>query len=506
MIELAASLPTKALDTQHCEYTEHCKVWDDLDLLYRGGHAIRRQAERFLRQRPKEVADVYARRIERFSYQNILGTALGWYQSALFEEDPSITLSSSDAFYGEFLEDCNRAGKSFVNIWREAALDLMLYKSSWILTDLPRVDAEPSSREEQRVNGALDPYLVRYDPRQVINWECDAYGNLEWVVIATENEIRGFGKAPEIVDRWYVFDREKFARYEAVRDKDQKQKAEVAFLVDRGPHALTAAGQVPVQHDEIPDALWLANRAYLQVLDHLNADNAYAWALFMACLPVPVFIGEYKVGDDNGERPANQTISETAAIQLPEGGDFKFTEPAGTSFQHSADRIRSLTEEIHRQMYIVSQARSTTATPAAQSGISKQEDAKPGSKALNGFGDAIRAGMKLCLERVGMVRGEELEVEVVGFQFDEDDASEDIAQAQRLEASQYFGSDTLKREAIKRVGHSYLRDAGAETLKQFDSEVEALPTIEQVAQEEERKQRDMIAGRLAASAKGKRAA
>jgi hypothetical protein len=495
MIELAASLPTKALDSQHCEYAEHCQTWDELDLLYRGGAAIRgKQASRFLRRRPKEVADVYEHRLERFSYQNILGTALGWYQSALFEEDPAIDIKSPDEFFPAFLADCNRAGKTFVNLWREVALDLMLYRSSWVLADLPKSDEEYDSRESQRLAGALDPYLVRYDPRQVVNWECDRYGNLEWIVIATTSEERGFAQPAVLVDRWYVFDREQWGIYEARRDKDQRQKAEVAILTGAGRHSLADHGIVPVQRVEIPDALWLANRAYLQVIDHLNQDNTFAWALFMANLPVPVITGEYK---------NDLTVSETAVIQLPEGGDFKFTEPAGTSFEHSARRIQSLVEEIHRQMYIISQARSTTATPAAQSGISKQEDAKPGSKALNGFGDVIRAAMVKNLKMIAAIRGDEPNIGVRGFQFDEEDASGEVSTVQQVQMLQ-IPSDTLEKECWKNVARAVLQDASPDLIATIEGEIDAAPTQEQRAAEEERKQKELISGRLLSA--GKKAA
>ena len=90
-----ASMSVKDLDAQHPDHAANAQTWCDVDLLYRGGGALKARAERFLVKRPKELAEVYAARVARFFYQNILGTALGWYESAMFATDPDIHIKTA---------------------------------------------------------------------------------------------------------------------------------------------------------------------------------------------------------------------------------------------------------------------------------------------------------------------------------------------------------------------------------------------------------------------------
>jgi hypothetical protein len=229
MAEIPLSLPVRDIDARHPHHFEMARAWDEIDLLYRGGSAIRAQADRFLVRRPKELEEVYRARLGRFTYQNILGTALGWYMTALFEREPSILLADPDggplpedaaSYYGALMADATRAGTSWVDFWRQAILFQLLYGSAFVLVDLPAPGEEmPATLAEQRALGYLDPYLVLWDPRQVINWGEDARGRLEWVVMAATEERRQFGSPAAAVDRWYYFDQTEFrARWQARRD------------------------------------------------------------------------------------------------------------------------------------------------------------------------------------------------------------------------------------------------------------------------------------------------
>jgi hypothetical protein len=471
MAEIPLSLPVRDIDARHPHHFEMARAWDEIDLLYRGGSAIRAQADRFLVRRPKELEEVYRARLGRFTYQNILGTALGWYMTALFEREPSILLADPDggplpedaaSYYGALMADATRAGTSWVDFWRQAILFQLLYGSAFVLVDLPAPGEEmPATLAEQRALGYLDPYLVLWDPRQVINWGEDARGRLAWVVMAATEERRQFGSPAAAVDRWYYFDQTEFRVYEASRARDGK-RGETAELAAAGPHALAAVGRVPVRRFTVPHALWLGDRVHLQVIDHLNQDNTYAWALFMANLPVPFVKGDWE---------HDPKVSETAIIQLAENGEFGWAEPAGTSFEHSAARIATLREEIYRQMYLVAQARSTAATPAAASGLSKQMDMAPTRDVLRGLGDILRGQMRAVLEDVAAARGEEVRVEVRGFDFADEEVGDELARAEAIEALR-IPSATLRREMQKRVARAVLRDAAPETLAAVEREID----------------------------------
>lgn len=498
MIEsLPSELSVKALDRQHEEYAATAKAWEDIDYLYRGGHQIQAVAARFLHKRPKEVADTYRSRLDRFTYQNILGSVCGWYQSALFETAPEVMVKNGTAviegggdYFSRLFADCTRNGRSYVDLWRDVFLDLMLFRRSYVLVDLPAQAGEFGHLESQKASGALDAYLVRFSQRDAINWEQDDNGVLEWILMAATFVRHTIGSEPRIVDRWYAYDRKNYAVYESTRTGSGK--AETATLVGFGPHALSTAGRVPVRVIEAPEALWLGDRAYLQAMDHLNHDNAYAWALFMSNLPVPVIKGDFK-GDVK--------LSETSYIQLGTDGDFGFAETSGVAFQVSADRVASLREEIYRGMYLQAQARDAAATASAQSGISKQMDMAPSKSVLSGFGDIIRAGMSAVLADVAEARGETgLTFSVQGFDFEEDASLEEVEKVAKIRDAG-IESGTLERQQKKRAARAILPDARDDIMRKIDQEIDAAPTATEKAEAEAKAQADAMRGSLQRAAK-----
>ena len=481
MNQLPSILPITALDDQHSEYKLHSHTWKDIGLLYRGGGELKRQCALFLQRRIAEPQEVFQERCRRFDYQDIMGTGLGWYQSAMFSDTPEIAQrdaggnvsdSVKDEFFADLLTDCDNAGTPFVDFSRKVFLTSVLYKSAFVLVDLPGSDAPSpaaifASRADQRKAGALDAYFVLYEPSQVINWEADRFGNLEWCVIADSREERAIGKTPKVIDVWYYFDRQQFAVYEAERLTDNS-KADTARLVDSGPHSMSALNRVPVRRIAIPDALWLANRVYLNVVAHLNLQNAFEWGLLMACLPVLYIKGEYT------ESPK---VSETAWIHLPDKDSaIGYVEPGGAAYKTTSEQIAALREEIYRQMYLQSQGRSTKATASAQSGYSKEMDMAPAQDVLAAFGDILRAAMVNLLDDIAEVRGDTISFDVRGFDFDRNGDVDEIETAALL-SDLSIPSDTLQKEMFKRVARKYLQDAPPTLVALVEQEIDKAPKL-----------------------------
>src|ERR1035438_7380191 len=96
----ASRVPVNLLNQQHPEHKLYEDAWVSIDLLHSSGIRLKNQADRFLVKRPKELFDVYQERIRRFTYEGILGTAIGWYISAMFRRDPTIDQPDNrDKFY-----------------------------------------------------------------------------------------------------------------------------------------------------------------------------------------------------------------------------------------------------------------------------------------------------------------------------------------------------------------------------------------------------------------------
>lgn len=459
------SVPVEKLDVQHCDYSTYIDAWNQLELMHAGGVRLKNQLQTFLMRRPKEMVDVYMERGKRFVYQNILGTITGWYVAKLYEREPRIEVASGDDFYENFLKDCDRSGGSFVDADRDHFINQLLFGRSYALIDLPRADPSQISSRADEIDAGIEPYLTIWDPRTVINWQVDDANNFNWIVMKSERQFQeGPLLKPQTECYWHIFDRQNYYTYRHIQSADDvvlstdthADTKAIATLIDSGPHALAAYNRVPVRCLSVADTLWLGNRAYLQLLDHLDTENTYSWKLFMANLPLLVLKGEPNM--------TGLSVSEAAWLHLKDDkASIEWLEPDGKSFEESRLRLQYLREEIYRGFYLQAQGRSSSATGAAASGYSKELDMAPSADVLNMFGAKHRADMQLLLSDVALVRGDKDLKPDVGWQkFDDKPTMAAISVAQ---AVQDLGIENpiFERELDKRVISSALDDANEET-------------------------------------------
>jgi hypothetical protein len=457
------AIPVEKISAMHPEYRVNLQSWEDIELLFLGGGAIRAQKSNYLIKRPKELTEVYGSRLERFTYQNIVGPAIGWYQVATFDCNPEIKAPEKIAPY---LENCNRSGVGFLDVWRnEIYPSLLKFGSTWALSDLPRLSETPRTLAEQKAAGGLNPYVVNYDPRQVINWAVDEAGAIIWAVAKETIERTEFGGQTKCVDRWLYFDREQFSVYEA-EQKDGKP-GELARRVDTGLHALSGVKRCPLRRFVVPKGLWLGDRVMLHAIAHLNMQNAHYWGLTMSCLPQLYIKGDFN------DKPV---ASESSYYHIEQDGDIGYVEPAGTTYTVMADEIDRAREEIYRQMWLQAQGRSSTAQASQQSGYSKEQDMAPSKDILAGYGRMLKPQMLALLTDAAQIAGADAStIEITGFDFDQDEAQDEIETTQMV-TDLGIESDTLKRELHKRVARGVLKDAEPALLTKIEAEIDAAPS------------------------------
>ena len=496
-------IPVEELNRKHPQYGECEPTWSSIDLLYEGGDKLCKMASRVLRQRPRELKEIYQSRMESFTYQNVLGSGVDYYLAAIFLAEPEIDAKmiaktgervevqlrpQQRLFYDRFKLNCDRKGTTLTDFFRETLKNLILYRYSWILIDLPRPNVRPATLAEQQQGGWLDPYLVSYSPRDVLNWAVDESGNLQWAVVYGKQLQQTFRGKPLLTERWYYFDQENFELWESVADQSQGQKKNpMATLVASGPHALSEFQIVPVSMVEVPPGMWLANRILPQVRAHLNQDNTYGWALQQSNLCMPVLIGNIK------EIP---TLSEAGFIKLPEGSSISWTEPPGNSFERSEARLIQLVQEIYRQMYLSSQGRDQGASPLMQSGYSKSLDMTPAGHIQNFFGDKIRAATQTMLNLASKIRGDQgLEWDVRGYQFVEEPIELEMQRGMTFSQMQ-VPSELARKENLKKVCRARFPDMNPTTIKSICDEVDQSPSPEEIAQAQAEAQQENYAQQM----------
>ena len=517
------------IDAKHLEWAANQELWSNVQTLYEGGAAIKAVAERFLKRRPKEDNTVFQHRLDQFNYENNIGAGLGWHEAAMFEADPSIDIHTKladgntdpdgkitpdqDAFYNQrFLKDCDRKGTTYIDLFRRVFTNILLYQRCFVAVDLPAREDEttgPRTLQDERNANLLDPYLCVLTPLDVINWECDAYGNLLWAVVYSRTQKRDFLKKPQAVERWYYYDRQQYRVYESMGSGETHATPEDAGattegaaiaaldsivahgqdktpvkLVRIGYHPLASRNVVPIFKIEVQSGWWMANRVYLPAMKHININISLEWSLFMAGLAVPVLITDDDI--------ATITQSETGFLKLGKGSDYKFAEPTGRAWEWLDKKAHSLKEEIWRGMYLVSQARNTSATAMAASGVSKQQDMQPSHDVLNGIGDVLRAGMQMILGWVAQARAalpgftadENLTFDVRGFTFEDKLSVDDINIIQDLLAMK-VPSNLFEKEMFILAVRTALKDINPDQLQKIIEEIKKAPTAEERAQQQQ---------------------
>lgn len=473
MMNYPPTLKVSDLNRMHPVYVENQPEWVDLGLLARGGYKLKRQANRFLQQKPREPMEVYNFRIRRFTAQNIIGPVLRWYRAALMSCAYEIRVGDDSVlseWLSKFLDNCGAPEAtepvSFDQHVGDCLDDFLLYGVTYTLIDNPAAEideVEPvKSLADQRARGLLDPYLVRFSPLSVIDWAEDDKGELEYIVIKCENEARQFAGDSKLETSWLIYDDQNFAKYTAT--SDPKDKDPEAKLVDTGRHALADQRQVPIVRRTAREAQWLGDRAILSTVSHVEMLNAQDWGTFNALLAMLVIKGDMK---DQPKR------SEVAYLNLPVDGNAFYLAPDPGLFATSNTLLQNRLEEAYRQMHVQAQARTAHATPAAQSGVSKQMDMAAATDVLNDYGGVLRGLSYGIVNMVLAARGDDASALTVnGWIFDEPTNIEILDEAERIDALG-MPSKVFWRESLKRIARKALPGASNDVQVGVDKEIEA---------------------------------
>jgi hypothetical protein len=441
---------------EHREYAAKKRMWRMYRHLYAGGEELRANAAEYLIPRQREPRDVYQERLNRVFYENYAGSIIDWYAATLFRREPILSFEGenqrSKDFFAEFTEDCDLKGTALSDFFRKRFTETLIYGSSFVLIDFPRHKGWAGSRAEEDALGFSRAYLVGYTPEDIVNWERNSRGSLEWVVVRLKEP--GLGEE----DRhgyWVRYDREEFVLYRSDGKREE--------VLDRGAHAMAQFGRTPLVEMTVPEGLWLMNKAALLQLEHFNKSNALSWALTMGLFAMPVVYTD---------REWEQMVGESYYIQLGQGDRFGWTEPEGKVYQIAAENLERLKDEIYRVCYLLTQAGGPMAGGAAQSGLSKQRDYAITQEILRAYGDGVKDAIRRVLRAVNEARGDGLTIGVAGMdEFDIGEFSSELSDAERL-LKLGIESPTLKKQILKRLASKYLCDVRQDIKDRIAGEIE----------------------------------
>ena len=458
MLEIAGNI-----NREHPEYIARKAMWKQYKDLYTGGERLRMDASEYLVRRHKEPGEVYQERLSRVFYENYIGSIVDWYAATLMRREPVIQFEGNEpgakCFYSLLAEDCDLKGTNLYEFFRQQFIQVMVCGSSFVVIDFPKAGAGALTRAEEDATGRSRAYLTDYGAEEVINWNRDQAGGLDWVVVRTSclQQSKITDAKWERETRWIYYDRENYRIYRKAGESSAIE------LLDEGQHALAAQHRVPIFEMKVSEGLWLMNKAALLQLEHFNKSNALSWALTMGLFAIPVIYSE---------REWNQTVGESYYIQLGPQDRFGWTEPEGKVYQIAADNLVRLKDEIYRVCYLMNQAENSRGGYLQASGLSKQIDFSVTQEVLRSYGDTVKDTMKQVLRAIAEARQDEIEIDVSGMdEFDIGDFSNDLDDAKKL-LDMGIASETLKKQVFKKLALKYLCDARQEIKNRVAEEID----------------------------------
>jgi hypothetical protein len=442
------------INREHPEYVARKGMWKQYKDLYAGGECFRQAASAYLVRRNKEPAPVYQERLDRVFYENYIGSNIDWYAATLLRREPILLFEGSDtaakSFYNTFTDDCDLKGTNLTEFFRRRFVETLVCGVSYISVDFPRLNHPAKSRAEEDASGQSRAFLANYDADEVINWNYDETGNLDWAVVRTSSR-----KQEQRESRWIHYDCERFRMYRQSGDSKPVE------LIDEGRHALAALHRVPLFQMQVTEGLWLMNKAASLQLEHFNKSNALSWALTMGLFATPVVFSE---------REFKQIVGESYYIQLGKDDRFGWTEPEGKVYQIAADNLVRLKDEIYRVCYQMNQA---GPGDGRLSGLSKRRDFSITQEVLRGYGDTLKDTLKQVLWAIAAARQDGISIEVSGVdEFDIEDFSNELDDAKKL-LDLGIASETLKKAVFKKLAFKYLCDARQEIKNRVAEEIDA---------------------------------
>lgn len=466
----------------------------DLDLiadywaLFRGGKAFHCRLDRFLPQRPSESPAMYAFRKKSAHYLNYAGPIVSYVAALVFSERMEIASepAQTDPFYAEFQTNCDTLGTDLADLLRERFTRALVTQRAWVLVDFPAATGQlPADRKAWEERGLGRAYLCPLNDEQIIDWEVDDRGELEWALVHqcdTRRRNLGVARGERVRETWTFWGRESWQRFEVEYDKAHPPKPEDNIpLVAEG--LVATQGRVPLVCIDLPDALWAMNILADPQLEQTRKRNSLSWGMDRTCFAQQVYKLDEPLGDGGeedqvGGRGPTQGWGYAQVIGTKE--DIVWDAPPSEAFTVIADYAAALKDEIYRVVHQMALGVQNNAAAVGRSGASKKEDNSATAIVARSIGKLVTETTKRILDLVALGRRETTRWTVNGM-----DSYVTIDEQAAVETAVMFDttnvpSPTARREAAKQVAFAYLRNLTPEQRAKISKEIDAGITDEDV--------------------------
>lgn len=399
------------LNLEHPEYQFHRGAWQTIQELVSGGSVMSANRQKYLMSRVGEASELYAKRLQQFVYTPVLADAVRDLVKKLRTGMLNVNVTDPLIESSQKLYDNMELLGEVMRHW-------VLFGRCWTAIDADH-------------KGVPLPKVI--SPIEVINWGYSE-GQLDWVVVRTQEVRSRLFQPHEIVTIWTVTDRLSVKRYEMVKGSSAKLVTEYPLL---------RPGKCPFILNMCKGELWTGSQAYLKQLQHLWVENGVTDA--STTLYIQRVIKPNPMPDDDlGESYLNSTegggvYSSNAHIIE---GDFQFQEASGSSITVNM----SLLGKIEMQIKAIVAMGAMESQGAIESGESKKYDYADYSATLAEYGHNLTVYYRRLLAEM---------IELTGGQIDT------LLDVSGLDTFELSNVDTmlLQAEAIDKVAHNLSESA-----------------------------------------------
>lgn len=380
-------------------------------------------------------------------------------------------------------EDDDEGGTTMHTFIVDVLREALQTRTAWVLADLPPLDEEKAAAIDSKLAhetaGLTDPYLCVIPAEQVIDWQCDDKGRIEWVIVMTQEQIRATPKQRRGIVRhtFVVWSAETWVKYQI--DVDPAHGPSIETPVPIAGHGVHGFGRVPIERLVLPEGLYAMGKLHSLAREHLNKRCAMSWAEYKSLYAV---LYEFLGAEDNnglptpqaqtdGGRATNQVRGQGWTQVRGKDDDARYVGPDVAPFKEARDSCNDAMREMHRVMFSMALSANMDNAALSRSGESKAQDSATTAVLLNAFGQIVRKFFRRLLVLAALGRGEAPpKCRAEGLeQFDVTGVADAIAEAVEMFNGIPILSPLFRELALARIYTKYLGD----TTHEQDAEIRA---------------------------------
>lgn len=472
------------LESKHSEYVTMLPVLKEIDLLTSGGYKLKSAIKQFIPQRPGEEGRLYEHRLSKFTYLNILSSALNDIVAKTI--NGSLVVSKAEKL-ASFREDTSLNGRSERDLLQHILRTCLKYKSIYLHVDKSKSDVIPLNKaQEEALN--LKPYVITYSPFDVVNWS-ESGGRLQWIKVrqVIEDSSNPVG-LPVTKVMWTFIDGNYIARY-VVSNVTLKADGSIEKINNEAVNDDTSISlaslvnhnfsEIPVVKLDLPSEFWFTDQASAKALEHLRTDCSKHDLLTMAYFQRTFKRVQTPDADldnsfvDNDSEPLPTGLQHVIEVEK-----FEWSEPQGHIIPHLMDALKQIENQVKT---LISQGGASVELGAvAQSGESKRMDFSKEETLLRYYGQLLCTAYQKVLKLVAKsIQVPDQEISVTGLsEFDNDSLELQIGRLTSLSEIDFAKlKQELPTEAFKLIYAELINKAvgniSADQQKVIKTQIEA---------------------------------